>query len=67
MDDTLFDRRVVRRNINKGLVSQNEYDKHLSKLSNLAEECEDVEVTLYPADNEEERDAAEPEGEPKPE
>ena len=66
MDEKLFDKRVIRRNIDKGLVSQREYDKFLSKLANVEEECTEVEITLYPSDNGKENDA-DPDEEPKPE
>jgi hypothetical protein len=32
----LFDRRVVERNIKKGLITRKDYDKHLKALSDVA-------------------------------
>ena len=54
MDTKLFDKRVVRRNIDRGLVSQKDYDAYLKGLGDVEDECEPVEVSLYPSDEEEE-------------
>ena len=54
MDTKLFDKRVIRRNIDRGMVSQKDYDGYLSSLENMENECEPVEVCLYPSDEEDE-------------
>jgi hypothetical protein len=66
MDEKQFDKRVIWRNVNKGMVSQKDYDNHLSKLENMEDECEPVEVSLYPSEEEKESDA-EPDEKQKPE
>lgn len=48
MDSSVFDKRVVRRNIEKGLITQQQYLEHLSGLNDLSEQCEPVEESLYP-------------------
>ena len=54
MDPKLFDKRVVRRNIDKNLISRKDYDKWLAGLDDMEDECEPVEVSLFPSDEEEE-------------
>lgn len=58
MDMKLFDRRVVRRNIAKNLVSTKEYDRFIRDLPDLQGKCEPVEVSLFPADDEEKEQKA---------
>jgi hypothetical protein len=53
MNSTKFDKRTVDRNLKSGVVSQKEYEKHLSKLPDLAEETEIIDVPLYPWEVEE--------------
>ena len=67
MNEKLFDKRVVSRNINQGLVSQKEYDDYLTKLADLGDECTSVDVSLYPSDEEDEESKPESEEEPSPE
>ena len=54
MDSFIFDRRVVRRNIEKGFITQQEYLDHIKNLPDMAEQCEQVEESLYPDEKEEE-------------
>lgn len=42
----LFDRRVVERNIRKGVVTREDYNQWLSALSDVAENAETVRTTL---------------------
>jgi hypothetical protein len=44
--DMLLDRRVVDRNIKKGLVTREEYDKSLAALPDVADQAEEVRVRL---------------------
>ena len=60
MDPTKFDKRTIERNLKSGAISQKEYDKYLTKLPDLGEESEIIDVPLYPWEVEEaERKAAE--------
>ena len=56
-----FDKRIVRRNVQKGVVTEKEYKKYISGLDDLEEECEAIDV-LAPGQNpppeEEEEEAA---------
>ena len=54
MDLKLFDKRVVMRNIAKGVVSKEEYRKYLKTLGDLSDECEEIEVLMFDEDKEEE-------------
>jgi hypothetical protein len=44
MDLRKFDKRIVDRNIDKGIVAPKEYQKYLSELKNLEDELEVFEV-----------------------
>lgn len=63
----VVDKRVVERNIKKGLLSREDFDKHLSALPDVAEQAEEVKARLgeepedddEDIDDEEEDDAAE--------
>jgi hypothetical protein len=50
MDSNIFDKRVVRRNIEKGVISQQDYLKYLNELEDNAGNCDVVEEELYPRD-----------------
>jgi hypothetical protein len=65
MNSTKFDKRTVDRNLKSGVVSQKEYEKHLSKLPDLAEETEIIDVPLYPWEVEEAERKAKEEAEQK--
>ncbi|MCP4199966.1 MAG: hypothetical protein GY762_22710 [Proteobacteria bacterium] len=65
MDSTKFDKRTIDRNLKSGAVSQKEYEKHLSKLADLAEETEIIDVPLYPWEVEEAERKAKEEAEQK--
>jgi hypothetical protein len=52
MNDKLFDKRVARRNIDQGLVSQKDYDNYLSNLPDLTDKSALVDVSLYPSTDE---------------
>lgn len=54
MDTSIFDKRVVRRNMEKGLITQQDYLEYLKGLEDKNEECEPVEERLYPKDETEE-------------
>ena len=54
MDPQLMDKRIVERNIEKGLITREEYEEYCAKLPDLVRECEEVEVSLYPSDDDEE-------------
>jgi len=58
----LFDRRIVERNIKKGLITRKDYDKHLKALAdvagNIAAPDERVEDSDVEADDEPETDRA---------
>jgi pyrimidine operon attenuation protein/uracil phosphoribosyltransferase len=54
MNSTLFDKRVISRNIDKGILSQDEYHKHLNNLEDLSGKCEEIDVSLYDDDKEDE-------------
>ena len=68
MDFLLIDKRVVERNIEKGTITREECEKYCDKLPDLTDECEEVEVSLYKTDDEEEtnEDEATEEGDPMP-
>ena len=50
MDSSIFDKRVVRRNIEKGLITQQDYLDHLAGLEDKDDSCDSVEEQLYPED-----------------
>jgi hypothetical protein len=54
----LFDKRVVERNINKGLINRDEYEKRLGALADMAEQAETIQARLG---EEDEPEAAEDE------
>lgn len=43
IDETLFDSRVVERNIEKGLITREDYDAYLGGLDDLADDAVDIE------------------------
>lgn len=55
-----FDRRVLKRNLDSGIVTEKEYKKHLADLKNLEKESEVIDVSLY-GEDEETEDAEEAE------
>lgn len=56
LDEQLVDRRIVERNIEKGLLTRKDYDKYLDKLKDVEDNAEEVVL-------EEEEEAAEGEAE----
>ena len=42
--ESLVDRRVIERNIAKGLIEKKDYDKHLESLPDVAENAAEVEL-----------------------
>ena len=54
MDLKLFDKRVVMRNIEKGVVSKSEYHKHIKALEDLSDQCEELDVSMSDDDREKE-------------
>jgi hypothetical protein len=61
MNLKLLDKRVVMRNIEKGVLTQADYQQHLQDLEDLTDQCEEMEVSLFGNDKEEETENAEPE------
>ena len=61
MNLKLFDKRIVARNIEKGLVTQADYQKFLEALEDAAGRCEQIEVSLFGEDKEETPGDAHPE------
>ena len=51
MDSFLFDKRVVRKNIEKGLITQQEYVAYLEGLEDVGTNSQPVEETLYADDD----------------
>lgn len=47
----LLDRRVVERNIKKGLLTREEFEKHLDGLSDVAGQAEKIAATLHGRDD----------------
>lgn len=45
-DTDVFDKRVVNRLIKNGIISQEDYDKHLKSLPDLKDECVPVEARI---------------------
>ena len=43
-DKKLFDRRVVERNIDKGLITREEYEEHLESLEDAEDNAEPIEA-----------------------
>ena len=62
MDPRLVDKRVAMRNLNKGLISKEDYDKHIASLPDLADACEDVSEKLFGETEAEETESMEAEG-----
>jgi len=52
MNLKLFDKRLVTRNIEKGLVTRAEYRKHLESLEDSASRCVEMAVSLFGEDKE---------------
>jgi hypothetical protein len=46
MDLRKFDKRIIHRNVDKGIVTPKEYQKYLGELKDLEAECEVFEVQL---------------------
>jgi hypothetical protein len=44
--DTLLDKRVIERNIKKGLVSRETFEKHLTALPDVADQAETIQARL---------------------
>ncbi len=44
LSDKLVDKRIIERNIAKGLVSTERYEQHLAELPDKEGECERVEI-----------------------
>ncbi len=52
MDRILYDRRVVRRNISKDLVTAKEYERYIKELPDLQGQCELLDLTFASLDEE---------------
>jgi hypothetical protein len=55
MDPSIFDKRVVRRNIRKGIITQQQYVDYIKGLDDKVDDCEPVEEQLYLKDEPEEK------------
>jgi hypothetical protein len=65
-NEKLFDRRVVERNIDKGLITRDEYEEYLEGLDDVEDRAEAIEAEFEAGlfeDDEEEADDAEDEDE----
>jgi len=67
MNSFLFDKRVVRRNIEKGIITQQDYLAYLEGLENTEENCDLVEEKLYVSDEDGQVSDGEPAEETTPE
>ena len=47
-DDNRFDKRVLQRNLLSGVVTQEEYERHLKRLKDNTEEAATFEAALIP-------------------
>ena len=47
-DDYRFDKRVLQRNLMSGVVTQEEYDRHLKRLKDASPEASIFEASLIP-------------------
>jgi hypothetical protein len=56
--DMLLDRRVIERNIRKGLVNREEYEKSLAALPDVSEQAEEIRARLGVDDQPEPRHGA---------
>ena len=48
LDDPRFDKRVLQRNLMSGVVSQEEYERHLKRLKDASQEAAIFEASLIP-------------------
>ena len=44
LEDKLVDKRIVERNIAKGLISKAQYEQHLADLADREDRCDRVEI-----------------------
>ncbi len=44
LGDKLVDKRIVERNISKGLISKAQYEQHLADLADREDRCDRVEI-----------------------
>jgi len=44
LGDKLMDKRIIERNIEKGLISKQDFEQHLAQLADKEGECERVEI-----------------------
>lgn len=42
LNDKIVDKRIVERNIKKGVISRADYEKHIKKLADVADNAEEV-------------------------
>ncbi len=42
----LFDKRVIKRNLKRGLITEAEYEQHVQGLTDLEENAEEIEVEI---------------------
>lgn len=62
-DEKLFDVRVVERNINKGLITREEYEEYLAGLDDREDNAEKLEATFEHGVLEDDEEDEEAEGE----
>lgn len=43
-DEFLFDKRIIKRNIEKKLISESDYKSYLSRLKDESSDCEKVDI-----------------------
>ena len=67
MNPVDYDKRVINRNFEKGIISKEEYENFLKALPDLEDQSEVIDVSLYDDDSESEAEAeAETGGETNP-
>ena len=54
MDPRILDKRVAKRNLNKGTLSREDYDKYLAALPDMAANAEPVKEKLFGSPDEDE-------------
>ncbi len=47
-DDNRFDKRILQRNLSSGVVTREEYERHLKRLKDNSEEADIFEASLTP-------------------
>ena len=58
MDPRVFDKRVVRRNLNNGRITKDEYEKYMNALPDMNDQAEPVTEKLFGNEEEDDDDEA---------